>query len=59
MLDITPITATITRLIVAGVTEGEFVATVARGFPELTRREFVAALQDATAAAERQAARRQ
>ena len=46
------------RLITAGTTERELVATVARAFPDLERREFVAALQDATAAAEKRAARK-
>jgi len=54
----TPVTTAITRLIIAGVAEGELLAAVARKFPELTCTEFVAALQDATEAAERQAARR-
>jgi len=59
MLDtMTPVTQQITRLIIAGVADGELLAAVARKFPELTRMEFVAALQDATAQAERQAARR-
>jgi len=47
------------RLITAGTSERELVATVARAFPDLERREFVAALlQDATAAAEKRAARK-
>ena len=46
------------RLITAGTTEGELIARVARAFPDLERREFVAALQDATAAAEKRAARK-
>jgi len=46
------------RLITAGTIEGELIATVARAFPDLERREFVAALQDATAAAEKCAARK-
>src|SRR5215468_5340070 len=46
------------RLITAGTTERELVAKVARAFPDLERREFVAALQDATAAAEKHAARK-
>ena len=41
----------------AGANERQLVAMVASMFPELTRTEFVAALQDATAAAERQALR--
>src|SRR5262245_16059429 len=46
------------RLITAGTTERELVATVARAFPDLECREFVAALQDATAAAEKRAAKK-
>jgi len=57
-LDITPITTEIARLIVAGTTGSQLLAAVARRFPELTRSEFVSAFQDATAAAEKQAARR-
>jgi hypothetical protein len=56
MLDTTPVTTAITRLIAAGVTERDLVAAVAHRFPELDRREFLAALQDATEAAERRAA---
>jgi len=51
-------TATITRLISTGVPAPALLAAVARAFPELTCTEFLAALQDATEAAERQAARR-
>jgi hypothetical protein len=43
------------RLITAGTTEGELIAAVTRQFPDLERREFVAALQDATAAADKRA----
>jgi hypothetical protein len=57
MLDTTPITSTITRLITAGTSEQQIVAAVARLFPNLTRSELVAAAQDAMAAAERQASR--
>jgi uncharacterized protein (DUF433 family) len=57
MLDTTPITIEITRLIAAGVTEGELLARVVRTFPEITPAELSAALQEATAAAERQALR--
>jgi hypothetical protein len=58
MLDTTQdLTATITRLITTGTTEQQLLAAVARKFPELTRTEFVAALQDATALAERKALR--
>jgi len=38
-------------------TEGELLGAVLRKFPELTRSEFVAALQDATAQAQRKALR--
>jgi hypothetical protein len=58
MLDTTPITTAITRLISAGVAESELVARVARQFPQLTTAELSAAIQDATAQAERRAARR-
>jgi hypothetical protein len=58
MLDTSPIAAEITRLIAAGVAERELVAAVIRRFPDLDRPEFVAALQDATAAIERRATRR-
>jgi uncharacterized protein (DUF433 family) len=58
MLDTTPVTTTIAKLITAGVAEGELVARVVRQFPELTTRELSEALQVATTAAERQAARR-
>jgi hypothetical protein len=50
--------ANLARLITAGTTERELVATVARAFPDQERREFVAALQDATATAEKRAARK-
>jgi uncharacterized protein (DUF433 family) len=58
MLDTTPVTTTIAKLITADVAEGELVARVVRQFPELTTRELSEALQVATTAAERQAARR-
>ena len=57
MLDTTPITDTIRHLISTGTTERDLLAAVARKFPELTRTEFVAALQDATAQAERKTLR--
>jgi hypothetical protein len=56
-LDTTTVTATITRLISTCATERDLLAAVARRFPDLTRKEFVAALQDATAQAERKALR--
>ena len=60
MLDTTPITAQITRLIATGTTEQALLAAVAHMFPELTSEELSAALQEATAAAEteKRAARR-
>ena len=58
MLDTTPITTEITRLLSAGVTEGELVARVVRQFPEITPAELSTALQLATTAAERHATRR-
>jgi hypothetical protein len=56
--DTTPVTTAIAAMIRTGTAEPQILAAVARRFPELTRAEFVAALQVATAAAERQAARR-
>jgi uncharacterized protein (DUF433 family) len=58
MLDTTPVTNTIAKLITAGVSEGELVARVVRQFPDLTTRELSEAIQVATTAAERQVARR-
>ena len=55
MLDTTPITTAITRLIAAGTTEAAVLAAVARRFPELTWRELSTALQVADAEAERSA----
>ena len=57
MLNITPITIEITRLISTGTTEQALLAAVARAFPELTPAELSQALQVATAAAERKAFR--
>jgi hypothetical protein len=56
MRDTTPITTEITRLISTGTTEQALLAAVAHLFPDLTTAELSAALQVATAAAERQAA---
>ena len=53
MLDTTPVTTAIAAMIRTGTEGHQLLAAVARRFPELTRQEFVAALQD-----ERQAARR-
>jgi hypothetical protein len=58
MLDTTPITIEITKLITSGTTEQALLVAVARLFPELTPAELSQALQVATTAAERQAARR-
>jgi len=54
MTDITTITTAIAAMISTGTTERDLLAAVARKFPDLTRTEFVAALQDATAQAERE-----
>ena len=48
----------ILRVVGAGITERDLLVAVAPKFPELTRTEFVGALQDATAAAERLVTRR-
>ena len=58
MIDTTPITAQITRLIATGTTEQALLAAVARLFPAISPAELSAALQEATAAAEKRAARR-
>jgi hypothetical protein len=58
MIDTSNVATEIRHLIASGAQEHELVAVVARKFPELTRSEFVAALQDATAAAEKAATRR-
>jgi uncharacterized protein (DUF433 family) len=58
MLDATPITTEITQLITAGTPEGELLARVVGRFPDLTPAELSAALQEATARAQRQATRR-
>ena len=55
MLDTTPVTKEMTRLIAAGTTEDALLIAVAVKFPELTIAELSAALQEATAAAERKA----
>jgi len=57
MLDTTPVATAITRLITAGVGARDLVTAIACRFPDLDRREFVVALQDATAAAEKKALR--
>jgi hypothetical protein len=58
MLDTTPITTTITKLITTGTTEQALLAAVAQLFPNLTPAELSQALQVATALAEQQASRR-
>ena len=58
MLDTTAITTEIRHLIAIGTAENELLVKVARKFPDLTSAELSEALQDATAAAEAQAARR-
>ena len=50
-------TDAIVRMITAGETEPAIIVAVAKLFPDLTPAELSAALQDATAAAERQALR--
>jgi hypothetical protein len=55
MQDTAPIATEICRLITAGVAEDELVARVVRQVPELTPAELSAALQLATATAERRA----
>jgi hypothetical protein len=58
MTDTTPVATEITRLIAAGKQVRELVAAVAWRFPDLTIAELSAALQDATAEAERQIIKR-
>jgi hypothetical protein len=58
MLDTSPITAHITRMIAIGTTEQALLAAVALLFPNISSAELSAALQDATAQAEKRAARR-
>jgi hypothetical protein len=58
MLDTTPATAAITRLISNGTTEQALLAAVTHLFPNLTNAELSQALQVATTAAEQQASRR-
>jgi hypothetical protein len=53
MLDTTPVTTAITRLISTGTTEQALLAAVTRLFPNLSPAESSQALQVATAAAER------
>jgi hypothetical protein len=58
MLDTSPITAHITRLIATGTSEQALLAAVAHMFPAISPAELSQALQEATAAAEKRAARR-
>jgi hypothetical protein len=58
MLDTTPITKQITKLITTGTTEQALLTAVAQLFPNLSPAELSQALQVATTAAERQASRR-
>lgn len=58
MIDTTPITAQITKLIATGTTEQALLTTVAHLFPNLTPAELSQALQDATAQAERRVIRK-
>jgi hypothetical protein len=57
MLDTTPITTAITRLISTGTTEEALLAAVTHLFANLSPAELSQALQVATAAAERKAMR--
>jgi hypothetical protein len=58
MLNTTPVTSAITRLISTGATEEALLAAVAHLFPYLSPAELSQALQVATAAAEKQVVRR-
>jgi hypothetical protein len=58
MLDTTPVTAQITKLISTGTTEAAIITTVAQLFPGLSPAELSQALQEATTAAERRAMRK-
>ena len=53
MLDTTPVTTAITRLISTGTTEQALLTAVAHLFPNLSPAELSQALQVATTAAER------
>jgi hypothetical protein len=57
MLDTTPVTTAITRLISTGATGQALLAAVAHLFPNLNPAELSQAMQAATAAAERHALR--
>ena len=58
MLDTTPITTEITRLISTGTTEQALLVAVAQLFPNLSPAELSQALQVAQATAERKASRK-
>jgi uncharacterized protein (DUF433 family) len=58
MRDTARVTTTIKRMLAAGATEQALLAAVALMFPDLTPAELSAALQEATAAAEKHASRR-
>ena len=58
MIDTSAITTQITRLIATGSTQESILAAVAVMFPAISPAELSAALQEATAAAEKRAARR-
>jgi hypothetical protein len=58
MLDTTPVTTAITRLISTGTTEEALLTAVAHLFPNLSRAELSQALQAATVAAERKVVRK-
>jgi len=57
MLDTTPVTSAITRLISTGTTEQALLVAVAHLFPNLSLAELSQALQVATTEAERKASR--
>jgi hypothetical protein len=58
MLDTTPVSTEITRLISTGTTEQALLAAVSYLFPNLSPAELSAALQEATTAAERRIVRK-
>jgi hypothetical protein len=58
MLDTTPITTAIAKLITTGTTEQALLVAVVRLFPEMTPVELSQALQVATAAAEQRIVRK-
>ena len=55
MIDTTQVATEIRHMITTGATERDLPVAVARRFPDLTSEELSQALQDATAAAEKQA----